>query len=161
MVYGADFKSATQRIEIREHFEYDLDENRQLVALKFESQLNAPIVTTTVRIDGEYSRNAIGYTLEAGYDKYKVASNLAAKLNAKAVGDYDVVWAATINVHNVRVIARRTIDGDRSKIENKLTTSAGTRVELNGMVKNRPTPTDTDVTLDGVLVAADGQVPFK
>lgn len=130
--------------------------------MKFDNLLNSPIIQSKARFDGEYNKNNIIYLLEIGHMKYNIANNLNAKFNVKSVGDYDIIVGASMNSHNMKIISRRDIiDGDKSKLQNKLTTSSGVRIELNGVISNRPTITDADFNLEGILVAAERQEPFK
>lgn len=162
-IYGSDFATTTKRFELAQDYSFDITDKKVITALKFNNKLSAPFVPFNIRLDGEYNEKLLKYLMEGGYSKYKVGSNLDAKFNGKTDGEYDINFGVSLNQHNAKVIAKRDIDtaADKSRLTNKFVCSTGTRIELNGIVSNNPTVTNTDIHLDGLLIVTDGQEPYK
>lgn len=101
------------------------------------------------------------FDIGAGYGKHTLGTKLNAKLNIKTVGNYDVNFGVNLNTHNVKLFLKREIEGGKSKINNRFTTNAGTKVELNGHIGHDLTAKNADINLEGVLVPIENEEPYK
>lgn len=114
-----------------------------------------------VRFDFATSKNQFKVDGEYGYDKYKVAANVDAKYNEKSAGDYDVTVGGSLNKHFFKFTSKRTMDAAKSKFQNRLTASTGTKVDLNGVVTNKFSDQDGELNLEGLFVAVEKADPYK
>lgn len=159
-MYGPDLESTTKRVELYHRYDYER-ENEKLKSLKLDLKFKAPAVPLNFETEGEYNENLAKFDVEAGYGRQKFGSKLTAKLNVKTVGNYDVNFGITLNAHNAKLFMKREIEGGKSKISNRLTTSAGTKVELNGHIGHDLNAKNADINLEGVLVPMDKEEPYK
>ncbi len=161
VVYGRDLESQTKRVEIYQRYDYECDENKKLKSLKIDQDFKAPAVPVNYKFEGEFNKDLARFDIGAGYQKHSFGSKLTSKLNGKTQGDYDVNFAISLNTHNAKLLMKREIEGGKSKINNRLTTSAGTKVELNGHISHGITTKNADINLEGSLVPMEKDEPYK
>lgn len=157
-VAGKDFNNPTQHYELNQNAEFEI-EDKKLQSLKMDNKLQLP--KQLVRFDFATSKNQFKVDGEYGYDKYKVAANVDAKYNEKAAGDYDWTVGGSLNKHFFKFISKRTLDSAKSRFQNQLTASTGTKVQLNGVASNRFNDQDGELNLEGLFVAVDKADPYK
>lgn len=93
--------------------------------------------------------------------KHTFGSKLTSKLNVKTPGNYDVNFGVSLNAHNAKLFMKREIEGGKSKINNRFTTSAGSKVELNGHIGHDISAKNADINLEGILVPMEKEEPYK
>lgn len=155
---GKDFNNPTHRYELSQNAEFEI-EDKKLQSLKMSNKLQLP--KQMVRFDFATSKNQFKVDGEYGYDKYKVAANVDAKYNEKSAGDYDVTVGGSLNKHFFKFTSKRTMDAAKSKFQNRLTASTGTKVDLNGVVTNKFSDQDGELNLEGLFVAVEKADPYK
>lgn len=160
-MYGPDLESQTKRVELYHRYDYERDENKKLTSLKIDQKFKAPAVPVNYNFEGEFNKNLAKFDIGGGYQKHTFGSKLTSKLNGKTQGDYDVNFAVNLNTHNAKLFMKREIEGGKSKINNRLTTSAGTKVELNGHISHGITAKNADINLEGTLVPMEKEEPYK
>ncbi|KAJ6623589.1 Apolipophorin, partial [Pseudolycoriella hygida] len=160
VVFGKDLNSQRNRIEFYHRYDYVLNENRTLSSLKIAQKFDAPVVPVNYNFNGDFNKNLVKYDLTVGYYKYTFGNKLTSKLNVKTPGNYDVDFGISLNTNNLKLTMTREIEGSKSKITNRLTTSAGTKLELNGHVGHVINAKNVDIKLDGVLVPLEKQEPY-
>lgn len=161
VVYGPDLDSQTKRVELYHRYDYEIDENKKLKSLKIDKNFKAPGVPVNLNFNGEFNENLVKFDLGAGYGKHTLGSKLVSKLNVKTAGNYDVNFSVSLNAVNAKLFMKREIEGGKSKINNRFTTSAGTMVELNGHVSHDMNAKNADVNLEGTLVPIEKEEPYK
>lgn len=129
--------------------------------MKIDKKFKAPAVPLNLDFDGEFNENLAKFDLGAGYGKYTFGSKLTSKLNVKTSGNYDVNFVISLNDHNAKLFMKREIEGGKSKINNRFTTSSGTKVELNGHIGHDISPKNADINLEGTLVPMEKEEPYK
>lgn len=157
-VAGKDFNNPANKYELNQNAEFEV-EDKKLQSLKLSNKLQLP--KQLVRLDFATSKNQFKLDGEYGYDKYKVAANVDAKYNEKTAGDYDVTVGGSLNKHFFKVVSKRTVDAAKSKFQNRLTASTGTKVEVNGVASNKFSDQDGELNLEGLFVAVDKADPYK
>ncbi|XP_058823789.1 apolipophorins [Topomyia yanbarensis] len=157
-VAGKDFNNPSNRYELNQQAEFEL-EDKKLTSLSLKNKLQLP--KQLIRLDLITNKNHFKLDGEYGYDKYKVAANVDAKYNEKSAGDYDVTVGASLNKHFFKFFSKRTIDAAKSKFQNRLTASTGTKVEVNGVASNKFTEQEGELNLEGLFVAVEKADPYK
>lgn len=161
VVYGPDLESQTKRVEFYHRYDYECDDTKNLKSLKIDQKFKAPAVPVNFDFEGEFNENLAKFDISAGYQKHIFGSKLISKLNIKTPGNYDVNFGITLNAHNVKLFMKREIEGGKSKINNRFTTSAGTKVELNGHIGHDLSAKNADISLEGILVPIEKEEPYK
>lgn len=161
VVYGRDLESQTKRVEFYHRYDFERDENNKLKSLKIDQKFKAPAVPVTYDFEGDFNKNLVKFDLGFGYQKHTFGGKLTSKLNVKTQGDYDVNFALSLNAHNAKLFMKREIEGGKSKINNRFTTSAGTKAELNGHISNEFSAKNADINLEGTLVPIEKEDPYK
>lgn len=160
-IYGDDLNSKTKRIELFQHAKWE-DEGKRLKSLSFENKILLAYVPFTLKLDGDFSKNSHKFDFElSGSRVQKIIVNLDSKTNGKSAGDFDVHFNAGLNSHTVKLISKRVIDNNKSRLTNKLEISTGTRIELNGVVAHKYSADDADINVEGIFVMADKQEPYR
>lgn len=144
-----------------QRYDYEYDENKNLTSLKVDQKFKAPGVPVNLNFEGEFNKNLAKFDLNGGCQKNTFGTKLTSKMNTKTQGDYDVNLALTFNTHNAKLFMKREIESGKSKINNRFTTSAGTKIELNGHVSHGITAKNADINLEGVLVPLEKEEPYK
>ncbi|XP_055539565.1 apolipophorins [Wyeomyia smithii] len=157
-VAGKDFNNPTNHYELNQHAEFVV-EDKKLTSLSLSNKLQLP--KQMVRLDMVTNKNQFKLDGEYGYDKQKVAANVDAKYNEKTAGDYDVTVAASLNKHNFKFVSKRTLDAAKSKFQNRLVASTGTKIELNGVASNKFNDQEGELNLEGLFVAVEKADPYK
>lgn len=155
---GKDFNNPAHRYELNQNAEFEV-EDKKLRSLKMSNKLQLP--KQLVRFDFATSKNQFKVDGEYGYDKYKVAANVDAKYNEKSAGDYDVTVGGSLNKHFFKFVSKRTMDAVKSKFQNRLTASTGTKIDLNGVATNKFSEQDGELNLEGLFVAVEKADPYK
>ncbi|XP_055601497.1 apolipophorins [Uranotaenia lowii] len=157
-VAGKDFNNPSNRYELKQVAEFEI-EDKKLQSLKLSNKLQLP--KQLFRLDFATGKNQFKLDGEYGYDKYKIAANVDAKYNEKTAGDYDVNFGGSLNKHFFKVFSKRTIDATKSKFQNRLTASTGTKIEVNGVATNKFTEQEGDLSIEGLFVAVEKADPYK
>lgn len=155
---GKDYNNPANRYEINQNAEFEIDD-KKLQSLKLWNKLQ--LQKQLIRLDFATSKNQFKLDGEYGYDKYKAAANVDAKYNERAAGDYDVTVGGTLNKHFFKFTSKRVIDSAKSKFQNRLTVSTGTKIEVNGVASNKFSEQEGELNLDGLFIAVDKADPYK
>lgn len=155
---GKDFTHPTHRYELNQNAEFEF-EDKKLQSLKMDNKLQLP--KQMVRFDVATSKNQFKVDGEYGYDKYKIAANVDAKYNEKTAGDYDWTVGGSLNKHFFKFVSKRTMDSTKSRFQNQLTASTGTKIQVNGVATNKFSDQDGELNLEGLFVAVDKADPYK
>lgn len=129
--------------------------------MKIDQKFKAPAVPVNFGFEGEFNENLAKFDINAGYQKHTFGSKLTSKRNDKTKGNYDVNFAVSLNTHNAKLFMKREIEGGKSKINNRFTTSAGTKVELNGHIGHDISSKNADINLEGILLPMEKEEPYK
>lgn len=163
LVYGKDLDTKTRRFEIHQdyRFKQPVTEGGSDLTLKGSTRIDAPFVPFDLSVAGDYAQNKGSFDVSASLLKNRVGAKVAAKLNTKAAGDYDVEATASLNKHTAKLDVSREIKGDHSKFEHELTLSCGAKAELVVEFDHEPTPQNADIKVDGSVRLAEKEDPYK
>lgn len=155
IVWDKDLNSVTNRLEWNQLAELG-DES-----VKIKNKLTLGKFGIGGRFDGEFSKKIIN--VDAGLDYQKQSANfrLDNKYSQKVQHDFETSISLGVNQKSFKLDMKREIDGDSSKISNKLELSNGLRAEINGKISHKFECTDADVSLQAVFVPAAKKDPSK
>lgn len=160
--YGKNLDSKVNRVEFEQSIALKENKEKQVVGAKFDNRFYVGMVPLTVELNGESDRKLLKFDFSANYDDLKAKLEVQHKINQKARGDYDLKVTGSVKDTSITLYSARSIEpGDKSKLINKLESSFGVRVELNGLVGHKFTYKDADVNLQGIFQAQPNQDTYK
>lgn len=104
------------------------------------------------RFNGEFSKKVLNVDAGFDYNDQKSEFKIDNKYSQKAPHDYETSIFAMANQKSIKLDMKRDIEGESSRILNKLELSTGLRVELNGKIGHKIELTSADVSLQAVFV---------
>lgn len=146
IVWDKDANSKDNRLEWNQYAEWDKEN------VKTKNKLALGKWNLGGRFNGEFSKSVINVDTGVEYQNQKAEFKLDNKYSQKVPHDYDTSIYAGVNQKSVKLDMKRDIEGESSKITNKLELSTGLRVELNGKIGHKFECTDADVSLQAVFV---------
>lgn len=160
--YGKNLDSKVNRVEFEQSIALKENKEKQVVGAKFDNRFYVGMVPLTVELNGESDRKLLKFDFSANYDDLKAKLEVQHKINQKARGDYDLKVTGSVKDTSITLYSARSIEpGDKSKLINKLESSFGVRVELNGLVGHKFTYKDADVNLQGIFQTQPNQDTYK
>lgn len=121
---------------------------------KMKNVLNVGKFNIAGRLNGEFSKKVLNIDSGLEYNNQKAEFKLDNKYSQKQPHDYDTSIYVAANQKSVKIDMKRDIEGDSSKITNKLELSTGLRLEINGKVGHKFECTNADLSLQGIFVPA-------
>lgn len=164
LVYGKDLDSKTRRLEFHQDYKFTRPAkagDRSDATLSGTTRLNAPFVPADLDLTIDYAYQRLSYELTASLLKNRVGLKAAAKVNQKAVGDYEVDATANLNKHTAQLKVAREIKGDHSKLEHELTLSNGLKAELDVEFDHGADAQNANVKVDGSVKLGEKLEPYK
>lgn len=146
LVWGKDLNSKKNRIEWSQSADWS-NEN-----CKVKNELTLGYANAGLKFNGEFGKKVMNLDAAANYDKSTAELKLDNKYSQKQEHDYDTSFYASANKKSIKIDMSREIDGDSSRIKNKLELSTGLKVELNGKISHKINYRDADVSLQGTFV---------
>ncbi|GAB0091209.1 Apolipophorins [Sergentomyia squamirostris] len=137
------------------HTKYRLEE------LAFANELELSHVPVSLKLNGDYAFDSVvKYDVGLNYGQHEASSKLDVKLNEKTRGDYAVDAEASVNRKSLKLTAKRLVQENASKYSNRLTTSNGADLELNGVVSHKINAQEADIVGDARAIFASKQTPY-
>lgn len=147
VVWDKDPNSKTSRIEWNQLADWS---DKDL--FKMKNALSLGKFNAAGRINGEFGKKLLSVDAGVDYNNQKAELKLDNKYSQKAPHDYETSLFASANQKSIKLDMKRDIEGDSSKILNKLELSTGLRIELNGKVGHKLETTNADVSLQAIFV---------
>lgn len=162
VIFGSDLQSSTNRLEYDQNLQLE-HKDKKIVGFDSKNTLNIPYLPLNLKLDAQHSDKISGYNVEVKYNRNSLSSRFHLKRNQKANGDWDLLFNAAANAHNLKVVSTRDIDSkeNKSHLKNKLTTSEGTEIEVNSDFSNVLDKDHADVKANGRLVLLAQKEPYK
>jgi hypothetical protein len=148
IVWDKDLNSKSNRLEWNQLAEW----NEEFV--KTQNKLALGRFDIGGRFNGEFTKKTINVDAGLEYQKQKADFRLDNKYSQKVPHDFETSISLGVNQKSFKLDMKREIEGDSSKITNKLELSTGLRVEINGKVSHKFKCIDADVNLQAVFVPA-------
>lgn len=147
VVWDKDPNSKTNRLEWNQNADWS---DKEL--FKTKNALSVGKFNTAGRLNGEFGNKIINVDAELEYNNQKAELKLDNKFSQKVPHDYDSSFYAAANQKSIKVDMKRDIEGESSKITNKLELSTGLKMELNGKVGHKFECTNADLSLQATFV---------
>lgn len=147
VVWDKDLNSKTNRLEWNQAADWS---DREL--FKIKNGLSVGKFSASGKFNGEFGKKILNVDAELDYKNQKAELKLDNKYSQKVAHDYDTSIYAAANQKSFKVDAKREIEGESSKITNKLELSTGLKLELNGKVSHKFEPTNADVALQATFI---------
>lgn len=162
VVYGKDLESKTNRIELINNWTKEKVDDK-LVKLDFNNIINVPIVGAKANLNGAFNDKLVKYDAGVEYGKHRLLNQLTWKHDEKSLGDWDISLIGKANVHSVDLKSVKTIDSGSKKatIKTKLTSSAGTNVDVESVCSEKLSWNEAEVSVKGTAVFVAKQEPYK
>lgn len=120
--------------------------------LKMKNGMSLGKFNAAGHLNGEFGKKIINVDAGLEYKNQKAELKLDNKYSQKAPHDYETSLYVAVNDKSVKLEMKRDVEGDSSKVANKLELSAGLKVELNGKIAHKFEVTSADVSLQGIFV---------
>ncbi|GLV37036.1 apolipophorin [Carabus blaptoides fortunei] len=159
LIHGDDLSSKKHCLTIIQSAKYKYD-NPEQYEFGTKNKVSYPLLGLEAKLDLHTTRKHVEYDFVVGYDKFKLKSELDAKLATKQLGDYDVEFEVEVMNNKVELKAKRDIVGEKSNIANSLEIT-GKKYSVDGTVTHHIKPNDINVGADLVLKVADKSEPIK
>lgn len=104
------------------------------------------------KFNGEFGKKIVSLDSGLQYQKSSAEFKVENKYSQKHLHDFETSVYAAANKKSIKIDMLRDIEGDSSKIKNKIELSTGLRVELNGKVSHKLQYRDADINLQGIFV---------
>lgn len=122
--------------------------------LKTKNALSVGKFNSAARFNGEFGKKILNVDTGLEYNNQKADLTINNKYNQRALHDYDTYVYASANQKSIKLEMKRDVEGESSKITNKLELSTGLRLELNGKVGHKFDCKNADVSLQGIFIPA-------
>lgn len=147
VVWDKDPNSKLNRLEWNQYADWTDQE-----LFKMKNALSVGKFNTAGRLNGEFGKKTLNVDGGFEYKNQKAELKLDNKYSQRAPHDYETSFYAAANDKSVKLEMKRDIEGESSKVANRLELSTGLRVELNGKIAHKFEVTSADISLQGIFV---------
>lgn len=147
VIWDKDLNTKTNKLEWNQFADWS---DKDL--FKMKNALSVGKFNAAGHFNGEFGKKILNIDSGLEYSNQKAEFKLDNKYSQKAPHDYDTSIYAAANQKSIKVDMKRDIEGDSSKITNKLELSTGLKFELNGKIGHKFECTDADVSVQAVFV---------
>lgn len=147
IVWDKDPNSKTNRLQWNQLADWgDKD------LFKMKNAMSVGKFNAAGRLNGEFGKKLLNVDAGLDYNNQKAEFKIDNKYSQKAPHDYETSVYAAANQKSIKLDMKRDIEGDSSKVTNKLELSTGLRIELNGKIGHKLEATNADVSLQAIFV---------
>lgn len=147
VIWDKDLNSKTNKFEWNQFADWS---NKEL--FKMQNGMKLGKFNAAGRLNGEFGKKILNVDAGLDYNNQKAEFKLDNKYSQRAPHDYETSIFASANQKSFSLEMKRDIEGESSKLTNKLELSTGLKVELNGKVAHKFETTNADVSLQGIFV---------
>lgn len=119
---------------------------------KIKNELSVGRWSSAAKVNGEFGKKVISLDSSLHFQKSSVELKVENKYSQKHLHDYETSIYVAANKKSIKLELSRDIEGDSSRIKNKVELSTGLKVELNGKVSHKLQYRDADISLQGIFV---------
>lgn len=159
LVHGKDLKSKKHTLTLSQMLKYKY-ESAHNFNFETKNKVTYPQVGLEVQLDGKASNKHVNYDVHFAYEKFKVESELDAKVNQKHTGDYDIEFELEALTNKVKLEAKRDIAGEKSTLKNMLVFN-GRKYSVDGTVNHHLKPNDINFGTDLTIKVHEKPDPIK
>lgn len=146
LVWGKDLSSKQNRIEWSQMADWS-DEN-----CKFKNEITLGYIDAGAKFNGEFGKKVLNLDASGNYKTSNAELKLDNKYSQKQPHDYETSFYAASNKKSIKIDMSRDIEGESSRVKNKLELSTGLKVEINGKISHKIMYNDCDVALQGTFI---------
>ena len=147
VIWDKDLNSKTSRLEWNQFADWsDVD------LFKMKNGLKLGKFNSVGRLNGEFGTKIFNIDTGLEHNNQKAEFKVDNKYSQKVPHDYETFIFASANQKSFQLEMKRDIEGDSSKLTNKLELSTGLKCELNGKIAHKFECTNADVSLQGIFV---------
>jgi hypothetical protein len=121
---------------------------------KVKNELTVGKFSASGKLNGEFGAKVIQLDSGLNYQKSSAELKVENKYSQKQPHDYETSIFAAANKKSIKIDMSRDIEGESSRLKNKLELSTGLKVEINGKVSHKVDYRDADVSLQGTFLPA-------
>lgn len=157
--HGKDLGSKKHTLTLAQSLKYKYESVKDF-NYETENKITYPLVGLVLKLDGKASNKHVKYDVNFGYEKFKLESDLDAKINQKEMGDYDVEFELAAMTNKLKLVAKRDISGEKSSLKNHLEVN-GQKYSVDGTVNHHFKPQDINFATDLTVKIAGKADPIK
>ncbi|KAG5666411.1 hypothetical protein PVAND_014440 [Polypedilum vanderplanki] len=148
IIWDKDLNSKVNRVEWSQFADWK-GEN-----CKVKNELSVGKFNANGKLNGEFGKKVFLLDSGVNYQKSSGELKIENKYSQKQPHDYDTSIYAMANKKSIKIEMSRDIEGDSSKIKNKLELSTGLKIEINGKVSHKIESRDADISIQGTFLPA-------
>lgn len=157
--HGKDLGSVKHTLTMSQMLKYKYEGVHDF-NMETKNKLTYPMVNLEVKLDGKASNKHVKYDVNFSYDKFKLESDLDAKVNQKQPGDYDIEFELEAMTNKIKLVAKRDVSGEKSAIKNMLAIN-GKKYSVDGTVNHHFKPNDINFATDLTVKVHEKPEPIK
>lgn len=157
--HGKDLGSKKHTLTLAQSLKYKY-ESAQDFNFETKNKVTYPLVGLEVKVDGKASNKHVKYDVNFAYEKFKLESDLDAKINQKQQGDYDIEFELEAMTNKVKLAAKREVAGEKSTVKNMLQFN-GRKYTIDGTVNHHMKPNDVNFATDFTVKVHEKPEPIK
>lgn len=157
--HGKDLGSKKHTLSLGQSLKYKYA-SAQDFNLETKNKIQYPLVNLEMKLEGKASNKHVKYDVTFSYDKFKLESDLDAKINQKQVGDYDVEFDLEAMTNKVKFVAKREVSGDKSTLKNSLEFNKK-KYSIDGTVNHHLKANDVNFATDLTVKIHERPDPIK
>jgi hypothetical protein len=119
---------------------------------KVKNELSVGKWNAAGKVNGEFGKKVISLDSSLQYQKSSAELKVENKYSQKNLHDYETSIYAAANQKSIKLELSRDIEGDSSRVKNKIELSTGLKIELNGKISHKLQYRDADISLQGIFV---------
>lgn len=147
VVWDKDANSKKNRFELSQKADWSSKD-----LYKTKNSFSLGTYDLSGKFDGDFGKNIMVMDTFVNYNNQKAELKIDSKCNQRQPHDYEFLLYLGANQKNAKLELKRDIEGDSSKITNKLELSSGMRAELNGKVGHKFDCKNADISMQGVFL---------
>lgn len=147
IIWDKDLNSKTSKVEWNQFADWSDAE-----LFKMKNALSVGKFNGAARLNGEFGKKVLNIDAGLDYSNQKAEFKLDNKYSQKAPHDYDTSVYVASNQKSIKVDMKRDIEGESSKLTNKLELSTGLKMELNGKIAHKIELTSADISMQAIFV---------
>lgn len=120
--------------------------------VKVKNEIGNGRVNGAVKFNGEFGKKIIILDSSFQYLKSSAELKIENKYSQKQPHDYETSIYVAANKKSIKLDLSRDIEGDSSKVKNKIELSSGIKAELNGKISHKIYYRDADVSLQATFL---------
>lgn len=146
VVWDKDPNSKVNRYEFSQSADWSGE------TVKVKNEIGNGRVNGAAKFNGEFGKKIIILDSSLQYQKTSAELKIENKYSQKHPHDYETSIYVAANKKSIKLDLSRDIEGDSSRVKNKIELSTGLKMELNGKISHKINYRDADVSLQATFL---------